>query len=660
MRHLSKPAFLSNFTKPRRNGLEPLAVETLLNNLSQATLIVNSTNLQILSANIQASGITTYPRTNLRDLTLNQLILPPEGTDLKTFFAEAAQSDIRSDLDCELIRRNGNKVAAFLSMNRLGGTKDQYMVTLVLEEDQKRESLATQRQLRMWSDLNHLLDVYTQPDLNSAIQQSLVVGASLSGSESLSLYQAEGHSPGMRQVASFDPNGYLPVEISPQDFGQLTKPILWVSGKRHLTTLHREALVKKINYLASAPIGQENAMIGIITVAGVTSPPNYLIEIVQFLANLINMIIQSHTLASQLQFDLRSAQVSQLASELVFDSIEDGLIFLTPDLVITELNTAAELALGYSTEEVEGQSIRDVLICNENLDTTFRFAQDEQRSGSVSSLRLYRRSGDLFLGNLRVLPIINESGVQSILIILHDLSEQEEYKTRNRQLEQRATLADITASFAHEVRNPINNISTGLQLLALKLPPDDPNQENISRLENDCERLADLVKSGLSFVRPVEYKLEPVDLGRLITNLMERWRNRISKTKVQYNPQIDSNTPPVEGDFRALEQVFTNLVDNAIQAMEHTGGTLTINIRQTMEGDERSQVEVSILDTGPGIPPDAKDHIFEPFYTTKRTGTGLGLAIVKRIVTAHKGSIHVNSIPGGTMFQVRLPCSKSL
>jgi PAS domain S-box-containing protein len=579
---------------------------------------------------------------------------------LKTFFAEAAQSDIRSDLDCELIRRNGNKVAAFLSMNRLGGTKDQYMVTLVLEEDQKRESLATQRQLRMWSDLNHLLDVYTQPDLNSAIQQSLVVGASLSGSESLSLYQAEGHSPGMRQVASFDPNGYLPVEISPQDFGQLTKPILWVSGKRHLTTLHREALVKKLNYLASAPIGQENAMIGIITVAGVTSPPNYLIEIVQFLANLINMIIQSHTLASQLQFDLRSAQVSQLASELVFDSIEDGLIFLTPDLVITELNTAAELALGYSTEEVEGQSIRDVLICNENLDTTFRFAQDEQRSGSVSSLRLYRRSGDLFLGNLRVLPIINESGVQSILIILHDLSEQEEYKTRNRQLEQRATLADITASFAHEVRNPINNISTGLQLLALKLPPDDPNQENISRLENDCERLADLVKSGLSFVRPVEYKLEPVDLGRLITNLMERWRNRISKTKVQYNPQIDSNTPPVEGDFRALEQVFTNLVDNAIQAMEHTGGTLTINIRQTMEGDERSQVEVSILDTGPGIPPDAKDHIFEPFYTTKRTGTGLGLAIVKRIVTAHKGSIHVNSIPGGTMFQVRLPCSKSL
>jgi signal transduction histidine kinase len=256
-----------------------------------------------------------------------------------------------------------------------------------------------------------------------------------------------------------------------------------------------------------------------------------------------------------------------------------------------------------------------------------------------------------------MLPISADGKLHSILVLLHDQSEQEEYKTRNQMLEQRATLADITASFAHEVRNPINNISTGLQLLALNLPADDPNQENISRLQNDCERLADLVKSGLSFVRPVEYKLEPVDLGKLITNLMERWRNRLSRTQVRYNPQIETNLPPVEGDLRALEQVFTNLIDNAIQAMEPAGGILTINIRYFGEVDERSHVEVNILDTGPGIPPETRDHIFEPFYTTKRSGTGLGLAIVKRIVTAHKGSIHVHSIPGGTMFRVRIPCS---
>jgi signal transduction histidine kinase len=269
---------------------------------------------------------------------------------------------------------------------------------------------------------------------------------------------------------------------------------------------------------------------------------------------------------------------------------------------------------------------------------------------------LYRRNGDSFLANLRVLPIAANGSLHNILVILHDQSEQEEYKTRNQMLEQRATLADITASFAHEVRNPINNISTGLQLLALTLPSEDPNQENIGRLQNDCERLADLVKSGLSFVRPVEYKLEPVDLGRLISNLIDRWRNRLTRTQVKYNPQIEDNLPAVEGDLRALEQVFTNLVDNAIQAMEPAGGILTINIRHIAEIEGRSHVEVNILDTGPGIPPEAREHIFEPFYTTKRSGTGLGLAIVKRIVTAHKGSIHVHTIPGGTMFRVRIPC----
>ncbi|HSQ28032.1 MAG TPA: HAMP domain-containing sensor histidine kinase, partial [Anaerolineales bacterium] len=146
-------------------------------------------------------------------------------------------------------------------------------------------------------------------------------------------------------------------------------------------------------------------------------------------------------------------------------------------------------------------------------------------------------------------------------------------------------------------------------------------------------------------------------LSKVIANLMDRWRNRLNRTQVKYNPQIEPNVPAVEGDLRALEQVFTNLIDNAIQAMELSGGILTINLRHVPDIAGRSHVEVNILDTGPGIPPEAKDHIFEPFYTTKRSGTGLGLAIVKRIITAHKGSINVSSIPGGTMFQVRIPCN---
>ena len=107
-------------------------------------------------------------------------------------------------------------------------------------------------------------------------------------------------------------------------------------------------------------------------------------------------------------------------------------------------------------------------------------------------------------------------------------------------------------------------------------------------------------------------------------------------------------------DPRAMEQVFTNLVSNASEAMSAKGGNLAIRIAPCNNMPSRSQVLVTVSDDGPGIPDDIRERIFEPFLTTKSNGTGLGLAITKRIITAHHGSIQVNSFPGGTMFEVTL------
>jgi len=118
------------------------------------------------------------------------------------------------------------------------------------------------------------------------------------------------------------------------------------------------------------------------------------------------------------------------------------------------------------------------------------------------------------------------------------------------------------------------------------------------------------------------------------------------------------NIPQVNGDARALEQVFTNLISNAVQAMSAGGGNLAVKVELTRPAFEQPQVVASVSDNGPGIPDEIRDHIFEPFVTTNPQGTGLGLAITKRIVTAHKGSINVSSFPGGTMFQISLPAIK--
>jgi signal transduction histidine kinase len=144
-----------------------------------------------------------------------------------------------------------------------------------------------------------------------------------------------------------------------------------------------------------------------------------------------------------------------------------------------------------------------------------------------------------------------------------------------------------------------------------------------------------------------------------LKNLIDRWRPRLARLNVKHSVKVSTRHPNVEGDPRALEQVFSNLIGNAVEAMGKQGGTLTINIRPSASVGSREQVEVNVIDDGPGIPEEIHDRIFEPFFTTNRNGTGLGLAIAKRIVTAHKGTIALSSVPGGTAFQVILPVAQN-
>ena len=250
--------------------------------------------------------------------------------------------------------------------------------------------------------------------------------------------------------------------------------------------------------------------------------------------------------------------------------------------------------------------------------------------------------------------------VEEILVFIQDLSERELIRTHTQELENRALLGELTAVFAHEVRNPINNISTGLQLMTMNLKPDDPNQESIARMQQDCDRLEELLKSVLAFAKPTEYEMESLDLPLLLRRLLDRLRPRMVERHVQCDLRVEPDCPLVLGNLRALEQVFSNLINNALQAMSETGsGSLALKVQPVHVEEGVDNVEVSIADTGPGIPKEFQERIFQPFYTTKRDGTGLGLPLSQRIITAHKGNIQFSSFPGGTIFTVRLPAAKT-
>lgn len=652
---MNKVSQFSNFIKRQLPLLGTAEIETLLNSLPQAAIIVNNINDRIQLVNTKATELTAYTRSELTQVEYQSLFQPIKD---ETQEDHVQAEDLRNPSPYELVRRGGSKTVVQVTFNALGENNRYSLITFVLDEQFRLHREEEERSQALWDHLNQLSRALLSSELDNSLSLVMQASQALTGADLLCIYQVSSHSPSLHRIAFTGADSTFPDEITDQDFSHLKLPVLWVKGKRALINLHRLAHASNTSYIASAPVGETNAFIGLVVASGDNSAPspNLLLQLT-FLSSQINNIIQGHALNTQLRQDIQEYLTKVLINKAIYNTMEDGAIILSPDLTINSLNPSAELYLGYATEEVSGQKIENVLIGSEDLKASFQVVQNEQRIDSIGSLKLYRRNGESFQANLRIIPIDNGDTLNSIIILFHDLSDQEEYRLKNQQLEQRATLGEVTASFAHEVRNPINNIFTGLQLLAINLPADDPNQKNIARLEEDCERLTSLVKSSLIFVRPMEYKPESITLSQLISNLLERWRSRLVKLNIKYQVQADKSTPPIEGDYRALEQVFTNLINNAIEAMESTGGMLSIKIRHATESEEQAHIEVSISDTGPGIPVELREKIFEPFFTTKQHGTGLGLAIVKRIVTAHKGSIYVNSILGGTNFVVQFPCA---
>ncbi|PWB54440.1 MAG: hypothetical protein C3F13_06710 [Anaerolineales bacterium] len=652
---------VSQFSSFIKNQFAPLGtaeLETLLNSLPQAAVIINNNTNRIYLANSKATELTAYTRSELTEVDYRSLF---QVIKAEPDIEEGQIEPAKYPSPVELIKRGGSKSIVQVTFSPLGDANKFSLISFELDEQYRLLREEEERYHALWDHLNELSRALLSPNLDESLNSLLQTSLALTGACSLSIYQANSQNPSLQRITLTGSDPAFPDEISGQDFAHLQSPMIWVRGRRAIINLHRLAHASNITYMASAPIGEANAFIGLLIALGENSIPSpNLIPQLTFLATQVNTIIQGHALNTQLKQDIQDYMTKVLTNSAIFNSMEDGVIILSPDLIVNSLNPSAEICLGYATEEVAGQRIENVLIGGEDLKAAFQVVQNELRIGSIGSLKLFRRNGEYFQANLRIIPIINENQVNSIIILFHDLSEQEEYRLKNQQLEQRALLGEVTASFAHEVKNPINNIFTGLQLLAINLPKDDPNQQNIARLEEDCERLTSLVKSSLTFVRPMEYKLEAIQLGQLISNLLERWRSRLVKLNIKYQVQADKTVPTIDGDYRALEQVFTNLINNAIEAMDTNGGMLSVKIRQISEDENQAHVEVSISDTGPGIPAELREKIFEPFFTTKQGGTGLGLAIVKRIVTAHRGSIYVNSILGGTNFVVQFPYTTSL
>jgi two-component system NtrC family sensor kinase len=228
-------------------------------------------------------------------------------------------------------------------------------------------------------------------------------------------------------------------------------------------------------------------------------------------------------------------------------------------------------------------------------------------------------------------------------------------QARVAQSEKLASLGMLAAGVAHEINNPLGGILALTALTLEDLPADDPNRENLEEVVGQCERCREIVVALLEFSRQSKAGAQRIDINETLDDTLPLIENQPLFFNIKLVKQLDPELPAVTGDKSQLQQVFINIIMNAVQAMAGRG-TLTLVTRRAADGF----AEIVISDTGCGIAASEIDRIFDPFYSTKGDGegTGLGLSIAYGIVTKHNGSIAAESEPSkGSTFTIRLPAA---
>ncbi|UTC65336.1 PAS domain S-box protein [Treponema sp. OMZ 788] len=343
----------------------------------------------------------------------------------------------------------------------------------------------------------------------------------------------------------------------------------------------------------------------------------------------------------------------------VMDSLNDGVIVANSENKIIKSNRAAERILGTPLGESHEKNVWEHIKIQDIADFVSYVIENE--SGQTS--KEFNFKADLPEGKnkyieVSVLPLVKEKKIQGTIIMIADITEKRNEEIKNRRLENLASLTNVAAAVAHEIKNPLAALSIHLQLLkknftVCNLSINQKAQKHIGVIEEEIERLNKIVVDFLFAVRPLKFEFVPVDVNALLKNLYDTFFDEFNDKGITISLNFSKELPKIQGDERFLRQAFMNVLTNAKSAMPD-GGFLDISTK-----NENDLLLVSISDSGQGILPEDLHKIFEPYFTTKHDGTGLGLTMTYKVIKEHGGEINVYSDYGlGTTFKFSLPIER--
>ncbi|MDD2851764.1 MAG: ATP-binding protein [Desulfuromonadaceae bacterium] len=389
------------------------------------------------------------------------------------------------------------------------------------------------------------------------------------------------------------------------------------------------------------------------------------VRIESYTADEIGMLVQSFNMMTD---DLRTKQnalnVSNLElmhsnqeierrqqyMEIVLRNVAAGVISVDSEGILRTINTSAERLLGLHAANVIGKNFREV-ISDKNLE----FAQDtikellQSKHGTVSKQAFLdiRGSRVALQLNLTILRTVNGE-VLGIVAVLDDL-------TQMMRAQRMAAWREVARRIAHEIKNPLTPIQLSAQRLRKRYLARFSDDEKVfdectGMIIKSVEDLKNLVNEFSNFARMPAIQPEPNDLNGLIRESLTLYQE--AHRGVRFDVVLDARLPLLSIDRDQIRRVFINILENAVAAMGEQGSVVV----KTYFDDGLKMAVISIADDGPGIPPEDKPRLFEPYFSTKKSGTGLGLAIVSSVITDHGGFVRIrDNVPHGAVFVIELP-----